>query len=87
MSLYEPWQLERHSVKPGLTGPWQVECRTDAIDLREHVGVDIAYARRVTLRGDLHVLLRTPYALISRPAATERRAVINGRGASCTPDT
>ena len=65
---YEPWQLERHTVKPGLTGVWQVEQRHERGELREFAAVDIAYARAVSLRLDLSVLLRTPIALIRRPA-------------------
>jgi lipopolysaccharide/colanic/teichoic acid biosynthesis glycosyltransferase len=65
---YEPWQHERHSVKPGLTGVWQVESRDQRGALRDFAAVDIAYARSVSLRTDLLVLLRTPFALIRRPA-------------------
>jgi lipopolysaccharide/colanic/teichoic acid biosynthesis glycosyltransferase len=65
---YEPWEHERHTVKPGLTGVWQIESRDQRGALREFAAVDIAYARSVSLRTDLRVLLRTPLALIRRPA-------------------
>ena len=68
VARYEPWQLERHTVKPGLTGVWQVEQRHERGELREFAAVDIAYARAVSFRLDLRVLLRTPIALVRRPA-------------------
>jgi len=70
---YEPWQHERHAVKPGLTGVWQIESRDQGGALRDFAAVDIAYARSVTLRTDLRVLLRTPFALIRRPAPAPGR--------------
>ena len=68
VARYEPWQLERHTVKPGLTGVWQVEQRHERGELREFAAVDIAYARAVSFRLDFRVLLRTPIALVRRPA-------------------
>jgi len=41
VARYEPWQLERHTVKPGLTGVWQVEQRHERGELREFAAVDI----------------------------------------------
>jgi lipopolysaccharide/colanic/teichoic acid biosynthesis glycosyltransferase len=67
-SRYETWEHERHTVKPGLTGVWQVEARDQRGPLREFAAVDIAYARSVSFCVDLSVLLRTPIALIRRPA-------------------
>ena len=47
---------------------WQVEQRHERGELREFAAVDIAYARAVSFRIDLRVLLRTPIALVRRPA-------------------
>jgi lipopolysaccharide/colanic/teichoic acid biosynthesis glycosyltransferase len=55
---YEPWQHERHVVKPGITGPWQVSYR-GAIPMHEATDVDVEYARNVTFLGDLRLLLLT----------------------------
>lgn len=60
---YEPWQHERHQVKPGITGYWQVSDRANGLAL-EAVDLDIRYLREVSFLTDLRVLLRTlPVAL------------------------
>jgi len=60
---YEPWQHQRHFVKPGVTGLWQVSERGD-VPMHEATAVDIKYVDGVSLRMDLRVLLLTvPAAL------------------------
>lgn len=60
---YEAWQHERHLVKPGLTGFWQVSDRSGGLAL-EAVDLDIDYLRQVSFLTDCRVLLRTiPVAL------------------------
>jgi lipopolysaccharide/colanic/teichoic acid biosynthesis glycosyltransferase len=55
---YQPWQHERHQVKPGLTGFWQVSERAGGL-AHEGVHLDIDYLRRLSLWTDIGVLLRT----------------------------
>ncbi|HEX6102139.1 MAG TPA: sugar transferase, partial [Alphaproteobacteria bacterium] len=58
----------RHSVRPGLTGLWQVEARNDAShDIREQL--DTYYIRNWSLWLDFWILLRTPRAVISTRGA------------------
>jgi lipopolysaccharide/colanic/teichoic acid biosynthesis glycosyltransferase len=60
---YEPWQRERHRVKPGLSGLWQVTCRGEGL-AHEHVEVDLEYINDLSLLTDLKVLALTlPVAL------------------------
>jgi lipopolysaccharide/colanic/teichoic acid biosynthesis glycosyltransferase len=60
---YEPWQRERHRVKPGLTGLWQVTCRGDGL-AHQNVGVDLEYIDGLSLLADLKILaLTVPVAL------------------------
>jgi lipopolysaccharide/colanic/teichoic acid biosynthesis glycosyltransferase len=60
---YEPWQHERHQVKPGLTGYWQISSRSGGLAL-DGVDLDIDYLREISFFTDLRVLLRTvPVAL------------------------
>jgi lipopolysaccharide/colanic/teichoic acid biosynthesis glycosyltransferase len=55
---YEPWQHQRHAVKPGVTGLWQVTERGNGL-MHQHVEVDLRYLRVVSLRTDLKILLLT----------------------------
>lgn len=65
---YEPWQLERLAVKPGLTCLWQVSGRCE-IGFEDWVRMDIWYVRNQTLRTDLRLLLATPRSVLSRRGA------------------
>lgn len=65
-ATYALWQTERLEVKPGLTGPWQVEGRT-SLGFEERCRLEIAFFRQPSLRRDLAVLARTPPALLRRP--------------------
>ncbi|MFN8111545.1 MAG: sugar transferase, partial [Thermoleophilia bacterium] len=52
------WQQHRHSVRPGITGSWQVLGRSD-ITWEERMHMDYTYARNHSLRHDLRILART----------------------------
>ncbi len=56
------------SVKPGLTGLWQVSGRSK-VSYPERVQFDRRYAREWTLRGDLHILLRTLTSVVNQDGA------------------
>ncbi len=56
----------RHLVRPGLTGPYQVSDLRIAGDLRDGLSLDLAYIRKLSLRRDLVLLLRTAVALVKR---------------------
>jgi lipopolysaccharide/colanic/teichoic acid biosynthesis glycosyltransferase len=64
LCLYEPWMHERHVVRPGLTGWWQVHHRDGSL-LYEDVEKDIFYLRNQSLGLDLRVLGRTLRVLVS----------------------
>ena len=70
---YLPWQLERHSVRPGITGVWQVDGRHTTPDLLDYAAEDVAYVRSLSFLTDLHLILRTPAALVRRPAPSPLR--------------
>ncbi|GAA0584683.1 sugar transferase [Craurococcus roseus] len=46
------------SVRPGVTGPWQVSGRSD-VDYRQRVALDSQYARNPSLRKDIMLLALT----------------------------
>lgn len=57
------------SVRPGITGLWQVSGR-NGVSYRRRVAMDVLYARRRTLRLDLWIVLHTfPAVLIGRGAS------------------
>lgn len=65
---YEAVAYRRLALKPGLTGLWQVQGRSE-LSWREALQLDMYYVETWTLAGDVVLLARTV------------RAVIQGRGA------
>lgn len=68
VNRYEIEAYRRLALKPGLTGLWQVEGRSD-LDWAEALQLDLYYVESWSLSGDIVLLARTV------------RAVIQGRGA------
>ncbi len=61
---YESWHLRRIlHVKPGITGPWQVDGRSTA-SFDDMVRLDLRYAENWSLWLDIKILLKTVRALI-----------------------
>ncbi len=65
VARYESWQDQRHFVRPGLTGLWQVSRRGDGL-MHLCTDVDLEYVATIGWRTDLQILLRTLPAAISR---------------------
>lgn len=60
-----PYQmLARFSVKPGLTGLWQVTAR-DSNDGQKNLFLDKAYADQISLKLDLWIIAKTPWVVLS----------------------
>lgn len=55
----------RHSVRPGITGLWQISPMRKRAVIEDGLELDARYARSVTLRGDLRVLRATVPVLLS----------------------
>ena len=55
---YEPWENQRHLVRPGMTGLWQLSPRRRG-SIREGIPVDLEYLENLSLWNDLKILLRT----------------------------
>jgi lipopolysaccharide/colanic/teichoic acid biosynthesis glycosyltransferase len=67
---YERWQRRRLSMKPGLTGLWQVSGRAGLDDFSRWTALDLAYIDQWSLWLDLKILLKTiPAVLSTRGAA------------------
>jgi lipopolysaccharide/colanic/teichoic acid biosynthesis glycosyltransferase len=65
---YSDWHRQRLAVKPGLTGPMQVNGRAD-LTLDERVQLELDYIRHYSLWRDLTLLVRTALAVISARGA------------------
>ena len=65
VARYEPWQAVRHSVKPGMTGLWQVVARGDD-PMEDRIDLDIYYAESLCGALDLKILMATAKAVIVR---------------------
>lgn len=64
IGYYQPWQLERHLVKPGITGWWQIHHR-DNEPMHLNVDKDIFYVRNQSLLLDVRIVLGTVKVLFS----------------------
>ena len=62
------WSLSRLDVRPGLTGLWQVEGRTQ-LGFLEMLWLDCQYVREQSWRADLTILIRTIPAVASARGA------------------
>jgi len=66
--LYRQWVRDRHMLRPGLTGLWQVSGRTD-LSLEDSMRLDLQYIERWSPWMDVKIILKTP------------KAVLEGKGA------
>jgi exopolysaccharide production protein ExoY len=57
------------SVKPGLTGHWQVSGRSEIQEYDDRVQLDLQYIRDQSIRTDLEILLRTVPTVLRRRGA------------------
>ncbi len=67
-ALYGKWQLNLLTVKPGITGPWQVHGRSD-IPYEDRVRLSMHYIRNYSIWLDLEILLRTVPAVLRSEGA------------------
>lgn len=65
---YQPWQLSRLAVKPGITCLWQISGRSH-IGFNEWMRLDLEYLRTRSFKTDLLILLKTIPAVIERKGA------------------
>ena len=69
VACYEEWQRRRLSMKPGVTGLWQVSGRNDILDFGEWMELDLAYIDNWSLGLDMKILLRTVPAVLGGKGA------------------
>ncbi len=68
VDCYQPWQMGRLAVRPGLTGYWQVLGR-GTVTFDDMCRMDLRYIERRSLALDLWILFKTPLAVASRRGA------------------
>ncbi len=68
MAKYGKWGMNLLTVKPGLTGLWQVSGRSD-VDYDERVRLDMHYIRNWTIWQDLSLIVMTLPAVLKKKGA------------------
>lgn len=67
---YENWHRRRISIKPGITGLWQVSGRNAIDDFDEIVRLDLNYIDNWTLWTDIRLLFRTVKVVFAREGSS-----------------
>jgi lipopolysaccharide/colanic/teichoic acid biosynthesis glycosyltransferase len=75
---YQAWQKERFDAPPGLTGYWQVNGK-NRTTFSEMIDLDIYYARNMSLRLDLMIILKTFPAILAQFLEARRRASVRAQ--------
>ncbi len=68
MNLYGKWGMNLLTVRPGITGLWQVSGRSD-ITYEERVRLDMYYIRNWTIWMDIYLLLATIPSVLNNKGA------------------
>ena len=66
---YQDHHFQRLQVKPGITGQWQVNGRSNVLDFEEIVKMDIEYQRRWSRLYDLNLIMQTIIVVVARKGA------------------
>lgn len=66
---YSPHHWRRLDVKPGLTGEWQVNGRSQVKDFEDVVRLDIEYQRKWSIAYDLYLIAKTVLVALGQTGA------------------
>lgn len=66
---YDLYYRRRLSIKPGLTGLWQVSGRSDITNFREVLKLDLEYIDNWSLTSDIRILLMTLWVVVMKKGA------------------
>ncbi len=66
---YEAHHWERLNVKPGITGEWQTNGRSNITDFEEIVKMDLNYQQKWSLGYDLHLIVKTISVVFAKKGA------------------
>lgn len=66
---YKRHHWQRLKVKPGITGEWQVNGRSNVIDFEDMVKMDVGYQEKWSVAYDLYLIWQTIWVVLSRKGA------------------
>jgi exopolysaccharide biosynthesis polyprenyl glycosylphosphotransferase len=69
VQAYEKWHHRRISIKPGITGLWQVSGRNKIEDFDEIVRLDLKYIDSWSIWQDIRIIFKTIVVVFSRNSA------------------
>ncbi len=67
---YRKWQRRRISMKPGVTGLWQVSGRNQIRRFEDVVALDLEYIDGWHFKRDVHILLKTIWVIFNKKGAS-----------------
>lgn len=69
VQVYENHHWARLNVKPGMTGEWQVNGRSNVLDFETIVQLDLRYQQRWSIAYDVNLILKTIQTVLLRAGA------------------
>jgi lipopolysaccharide/colanic/teichoic acid biosynthesis glycosyltransferase len=69
VELYEAHHYARFDVKPGITGPWQVNGRNKVTDFEQIVALETQYIRDWSILTDMGMMFRTAWVVFTMNGA------------------
>jgi exopolysaccharide biosynthesis polyprenyl glycosylphosphotransferase len=69
VSIYQKWHYRRMSIRPGITGLWQVSGRNRIQNFNEIVKLDLKYIDSWSIWLDIRILFRMVFVIFQRDAA------------------
>ena len=66
VNQYKNWHRRRISIRPGITGLWQISGRNKIDDFDDIVKLDLQYIDSWTLGLDLRIILKTIWVVLIR---------------------
>ena len=70
VTTYKHWHHKRISIKPGITGLWQVSGRNQIKDFDQVADLDIQYIDQWNLWMDVRILCKTMWVVFARSGAS-----------------
>ena len=70
VECYAPWQRRRVSMKPGVTGLWQISGRNQVNDFHDVVKYDLEYIDGWHFSRDIYILFKTVWVVLAGKGAS-----------------